>query len=134
MMSEVYAMANGDPVNLGYLMGSNYTRGFPGPVREFNRNFLALPALPSTVVKGACEDPEVVLREIDCAKLGVKAKYYALVHVGWTAKRDVTVKIPGATGAVTFAASGAARPLTRGVLSFAALEPFQLVALRADIP
>ena len=48
MMAEALAMANGDPTMIGYLVGSNYGRGFPGYVRDFNANFLALPALPST--------------------------------------------------------------------------------------
>ena len=130
ILSEINAMANGDPVNLGYLMGSNYTRGFPGPVREFNRNFLALPALPSTVVKGACSDPEVVLREIDCSTYGVKAKYYALIHVGWREKHDIMVKIPGVEGTVAFPAYNETRPVTDGSLSFKTLKPLQLIAIR----
>ncbi|MBR1920426.1 MAG: hypothetical protein IJ829_00315 [Kiritimatiellae bacterium] len=132
MLSEVTAMANGDPVNLGYLMGSNYTRGFPGPVREFNQNFLALPAISSTVVKGACSDPEVVLREIDCSKFGVKAKYYALVHTGLAEKSDVTVKIPGAKGTVEFVAYGKTRPVKNGAVAFKTLRPVQLLAIKVN--
>lgn len=130
MAAEVTAMANGDPVNLGYLMGSNYTRGFPSAVREFNRNFLALPAVRSKVVEGASSDPEVVLREIDCSAYGVKAKYYALVHTGMTAKKNVRVRIPGARGSVEFAAYGKSRRLERGTIVFKTLKPFQLLALR----
>ncbi len=131
MLSEITAVANGDPVNLGYLMGSNYTRGFPGPVREFNQNFLALPAVKSSVVKGACSDPEVVLREIDCSGFGVKAKYYALVHTGLTEKHDVTVRLPkGAKGSVEFLAYGRTRPLKNGALEFRKLKPLQLIAIR----
>ncbi|MBQ9432298.1 MAG: hypothetical protein IJU44_12190 [Kiritimatiellae bacterium] len=132
MLSEINAMANGDPVNLGYLMGSNYTRGFPEPVREFNRNFLSLPALPSIVVKGACSDPEVILREIDCSKYGVKAKYYALVHVGWKEKRDVAVKIPEANGEIVLPAYGNTLPVKNGVILFKKLKPLQLIAMRLE--
>jgi len=132
MLSEINAMANGDPVNLGYLMGSNYTRGFPEPVREFNRNFLSLPALPSIVVKGACSDPEVILKEIDCSKYGVKAKYYALVHVGWKEKRDVTVKIPEANGEIVLPAYGNTLPVKNGVILFKKLKPLQLIAMRLE--
>ena len=131
MIAEITAMANGDPVNLGYLMGSNYTRGFPGPVREFNQNFLALPALPSKVVRGACSDPEVVLREIDCSKLGVKATYYALVHTGRQEKSDIKVKIPDVRGEVEFVAYGKTKPLKDGVLEFKTLKPLQLIAIKA---
>ena len=131
MIAEINAMANGDPVNLGYLMGSNYTRGFPVPVREFNQNFLALPALPSKVVKGACSDSEVVLREIDCSKLGVTAKYYALVHIGLKEKCDVKVAIHGVKGEVEFVANGKTSPLKDGVLEFKTLKPLQLIAIKA---
>ncbi len=127
MLSEVHAMANGDPVNLGYLMGSTYTRGFPGPVREFNENFLALPALPSKVVKGACSDPEVVLREIDCTKQG-QGRYYALVHVGMEAKKGVKVKFPAGGASVTHIVSGRQLQLKNGVLELKSLRPWQLVA------
>lgn len=129
MMSEVHAMANGDPVNLGYLMGSCYTRGFPGPVREFNANFLALPALPSKVVKGACSDPDVVLREIDCSKYG-KGRYYALVHTGMTAKKNVKVKFPAGAKQVVHIVSGKTVPLANGTLEMKTLRPWQLIAFR----
>ena len=126
MLSEVFAMANGDPVNLGYLMGSQFSRGFPGPVREFNLNFLALPALPSKVVPGAASDNEVVVRVIDTGKFG---KYYALVHVGAQPKKGVRVKLPGAAAA-QFPVTGKALPVQNGVavLDF---QPWQLVAVRA---
>ena len=127
MLSEVNAMANGDPVNLGYQMGSNFSRGFPGPVREFNLNFLALPALPSKIVPNASSDKEVVVRAIDAGKFG---RYYALVHTGATPKKGVRVKLPGATAAVLPAAGNKPLPLKGGVavLDF---QPWQLVAVRA---
>ena len=130
MLSEIEAMANGDPVNLGYLMGSVYTRGFPDAVREFNVNFLALPALPSKIIPGACDDPEVVVREIDCTGLG-QGKYYAIVHKGWTAKRDVTIRLPGAEF-VTILESGETRSLRDGALPLPALQPWRLLAVKAD--
>ena len=131
MMVEVNAMANGDPVNLGYLIGSCMARGFPGPVREFNGNFLALPALPSKVVAGACEDPEVVLRVIDCTKYR-KGKYYALVHTGSTEKHDVSVKIPGKPAAVNFPFYGKDKATVDGALNFKTLKPWQLLAIKAN--
>ena len=130
MMIEVMAMANGDPVNLGYFIGSCFARGFPEPVREFNQNFMALPALPSRVVKNACDDPNVVLREIDCTKWGL-GRYYALVHTGASASSAVRVKIPGGAREVTMLASGRVRGLEKGELSFKSLRPWQLLALRA---
>ena len=129
MMAEVNAMASGDPVNLGYLMGSNFTRGFPGPVQEFNRNFLALPALPSKRVDGACDDAEVVLRRIDAGEAG---DYYALVHTGWTPKADVRVRFPEGVKRLVAPATGEAfAPGADGAVALSLL-PWQLLALRAE--
>ncbi len=128
MMSEVEAMANGDPVNLGYLMGSTYTTGFPGPVREFNRNFLALPALPSKPIPRACADPEVSLREIDCRAWG-KGRYYVLAHTGWQPKRNVAIRFPDGVSSLVACAFGSRAPAPGGVLTMPELRPWQLFAL-----
>ena len=127
MLSEVNAMANGDPVNLGYLMGSNFSRGFPEPVREFNLNFLALPALPSRKLDGACADPEVVLRRIDCTSYG-RGAYYEVVHVGFTGKRNVQVRFPAGVQQVTDI-NGHRHPVVKGVATFPVLKPWQLLTL-----
>ena len=127
MIAEIEAMANGDPVNFGYLMGSNYARGFPGPVREFNINFLALPALPSKVVPDACDDPDVVVREIDCTRLG-KGRYFAIVHRGWTEKRNVQVRLPGVRE-ITVLESGRRAPLSDGTMPISTLPPWRLIAV-----
>ena len=129
MIAEVNAMANGDPANIGYLMGSNYTRGFAEPVREFNLNFLALPALPSKKLDGACADPEVVVRRIDCTPYG-KGAYYEVVHVGYTGKRDVQVRFPSGIRQVTDI-NGRIYPVNKGVATLPVLKPWQLLTLWA---
>lgn len=126
MMVEVEAMAHGDPANIGYLIGSCFARGFPGPAREFNQNFLALPALPSKVVPGACRDPEVTVRRIDAGKFGT---YYSIVHTGKTPKKDVLVKLPGAKMSQAIVA-GKALPMKGDVVKIS-LQPWQLLAVRA---
>ena len=126
MIAEVNAMANGDPGIIGYLMGSNYTRGFPGPVQEFNLNFLALPALPSKVVPDAANAPDVVVRAIDGGSAG---KYYAIVHTGYRPKKGVKIRLPGAKQAL-LAASGKPLALEKGVATID-LKPWQLLAVRA---
>ena len=130
MMSEVAAMANGDPVNIGYLMGSQFSRGFPGPVREFNRNFLALPALPSARLDGATAEKDVVVRAIDCTAQGA-GHYFAVVHTGFTQKRDVTVKVSPGIWELTDV-DGRRLRVRDGVLAIPVLEPWQLLTLRAD--
>lgn len=127
MQSEVYAMANGNPFNIGYLIGSTFTRGFPGPVREFNRNFLALPALPSEVVANACADKEVVLRKIATEKDGT---YFALVHTGDTAK-TVDVRFPAGTANLKIILSGQEVPLKADGSVSIQMEPWQLVSFVA---
>ena len=127
-MVEVTAMANGDVANIGYLIGSCFASGFPEVARAFNGNFLALPALPSKVVKGACDDPEVVVREIDCSKYG-QGTYYAIVHVGKTDKRDVSVRLPRAGASVEFPYYGRTLKLEKGALKLKALPAWALLAV-----
>ena len=129
MMGEVTAMASGDPVNIGYLMGSNYTRGFPGPVVEFNRNFLALPALPSKKLEGACADPDVTLRRIDCGGLG-KGAYYAVVHTGRSPKSNVEIRVPEGVARLTDI-NGQPYPVRDGVATIPLLRPWQLMTFWA---
>ena len=127
MQTEVVAMANGNPYNIGYLIGSTFTRGFPVPVREFNQNFLALPALPSEVVADACEDNEVVLRKI--ATDG-KGTYFALIHTGDTEK-TVTVRFPAGTENLSLVVSGKKVKLESDGTATFKVQPWQLAALVA---
>ena len=107
MQAEAVAMANGDPTMIGYLVGDNFGRGFPEYVRDFNANFLALPALPSTVVARAASDPEVVVRRIDTEKHG---SWIAVINPSLQAKPAVTVTLPA--GQVSDAVSG--QPVAAG--------------------
>lgn len=109
-LAEARAVACGDPGRIGYLAAGSFTRGFPEAVRAFNAAYLALPALESRVVKGAAEDPEVVVRAIATERHGT---YLAVVNVGLTEKAGVAVTLPAA-GAATDAATDAATglPLT----------------------
>lgn len=91
MMTEALAMANGDPTEIGYLSGNSFGRGFPEYVRAFNTAFLSLPALPSRIVTGVSNDPEIVVREITTEGKGT---YYALVNTGMKAKMNVALKLP----------------------------------------
>ncbi len=92
MAAEARAMAYGDPRYIGYLTGNSFSRGFPEYVRNFNRAFLALPALPSGMVEGASSDPEVIVRMIQTPKDGV---YLAAVNTALTSKKSVRINLPG---------------------------------------
>jgi hypothetical protein len=91
MMGEIMAMAHGDPTMIGYLVGSNFARGFPHYVRQFNANFLALPALPSAVLPDATDDPEVVVRRIDTPAHG---SWIALINRSLHGKPQLTITLP----------------------------------------
>ena len=102
MVAEARAMANGDPFWIGYLTSNTFNRGFPKYARNFNTAFLSLPALASTIVKGASPDPEVVVREIKTKKHGT---YYAIVNTGLKGKKDLKITLP-AKGEITDAPTG----------------------------
>jgi hypothetical protein len=91
MMGEALAMANGDPTMIGYLSGCNFGRGFPKYVRNFNANFLALPALPSHIVPNAASDPAVVVRHISTDEHGM---WIAVVNPSLEAKKGVSIALP----------------------------------------
>ena len=129
MQAEAVAMANGDPAMIGYLVGNNFGRGFPLAVRDFNANFLALPALPSTRVEGACSDPAVAVRTIAAGRHGT---YVAVVNTAWSARKQVRVKLPGAGTVTALAAGVTVARVGEGVTLD--LGPYQLVSLRVAAP
>ncbi len=128
MMIEIEAMAKGDIANIGYLIGSTFSRGFPGPVREFNMNFLALPALPSKLLTGAASDSETFVREIATPGRG-QGKYYAIVHTGKVAKKNVKIRFPKGSAAVKFIVADKTSKLENGILTIKTLKPWQLIAI-----
>jgi hypothetical protein len=124
MMGEVLAMAHGDPTMIGYLTGSNLGRGFPQYVRDFNANFLALPALPSTVVPEAASDHEVVVRRIDTAEHG---SWIAVINTSLHEKRQVIIALPDSQ--VTDAVTGQAVETANGRIALD-MHPCQLRSFR----
>lgn len=123
MLPEALAVANGDPWYLGYTSGHIFNRGFPEYARRFNANFLALPALPSEVVK-ATDDNEVVVRKIST---GTQGTYIAVVNTGLKPKTGVTVRLPG-PGKVTEPVSGRDVASQGGVVTLS-LHPAELRTL-----
>jgi hypothetical protein len=107
-MAEARALANGNPVNIGYLESSSFSRGEPAYVRRYNRALLSLPALPATTRAGAASDAAVVVREIATAQ----GTYYAVINTALTSKTAVTVTL-GGTGAVRDLLAGTTLASTR---------------------
>lgn len=126
MMAEALAVANGDPTMIGYLVGANFGRGFPEYVRNFNANYLALPALPSHVLDGAADDSQVVVRSIATENFG---SWVFVVNTSLDGKQGVRIALP--KGRVTDAVSGEAATPTAGAISLD-LYPFQLRSFRVQ--
>jgi hypothetical protein len=129
MQAEAVALANGDPTMIGYLVGSSFARGFPLYVRDFNANFLALPALPSKRKEGASSDPAVVVRLIDAGRNGI---YVAVVNTDYRERKQVKVMVPG-SGGMTALASGSVIERTSDGITLD-LRPYQLLSLRIAAP
>jgi hypothetical protein len=125
MMTEALAVANGDPTMLGYLLGANFGRGFPQYVREFNANFLALPALPSERLSGASDDKEIVVRLIRTPQHGA---WLAVVNTGYESKRAAKIHLPE-KGAARDAVRDTPLPAKDGTLELS-LRPFELRTIR----
>ena len=112
MMEEVLAMAHADPVYLMAGMWLPVKRGFPSHARAFSAAFLALPAVPSQVLKGAAQpaDPDIVVRSYQ-TEYGT---YVAVINKAFDLKdRTVTLTLdagPGAVAQVTDLVSGRAVP------------------------
>ena len=102
MLSEVRAMAYGDPRYIGYLASNSFTRGFPEYARAFNAAYLALPALPSVMAPKASADAEVVVRTIATPKDGT---YLVVANTGFADKAAVKLTLPVA-GTVIDAVTG----------------------------
>ncbi len=92
MLDLAQAVAYGAPRNIGYLSGSSFSTGFPEIMRRFNQAFLAVPALPSTRLEGASDNPEVVVRQIVTPKNGT---YFYVVNTSMNKIPNVKLTLPG---------------------------------------
>ena len=124
MLSQAVAVAKGDPRFLGYLTGGSYGVGAPEYVRNFNANFLALPAVPSKVLDGVAGDENVTVRQISTDAHGT---WYAVVNTGMQPV-TTTVTLPG--GPVKAVVSGEA--LSDDGTVEVTLYPFELQAWHVE--
>jgi regulation of enolase protein 1 (concanavalin A-like superfamily) len=97
MLQQARVIAKSDPRNIGYLAASSFSTGYPEIMRKFNQAFLAVPALPSTIVTGtgAPSNAAVVMRQITTTGQGT----YAYVVNTSMSPLTVTWTLPG-TGTV----------------------------------
>ena len=90
-LPEARAVANGDPHYLGYLASNTFNRGFPGYVRAFNANYLALPALPSQRRDDLSHTSDVVVRTI---KTVDKGTWLAIINTGLSEIENAEISLP----------------------------------------
>ncbi len=121
MLSELYAMAYDDPTMLAYLFTANLVRNDSTYVREFNLNYLSLPALKGeATVGGGWPDTFTVRRWVTD-----KGTYWAVINCDvrpWSG----TVDFKTNKTEIWYTVSGQPLPLTGGKASLS-LEPFQMV-------
>ena len=123
MCAEVMAMAVNDPTILGYLFGSNLDRLDAPYVREFNLNFLSLPATASTVLLGGtCNDSVTIRRWTTSA-----GNYWAVINVtGRTVSGSWNLQT--SKSRVWRTLDWREERVSGGKVSFS-LEPYQMVCL-----
>ena len=93
VIAEARALANGNPINIGYLESSSMSRGFPAYVRRFNQALLSLPAIPLSSVGGVSDNGQVIVRK---TAVTVNGTYYAAVNPSLQPQSQVTLTFPTA--------------------------------------
>lgn len=128
MLSELYAMAYDDPTMLAYLFTANLVRNDSTYVREFNLNYLSLPALKGEVlVGGGWPDTFTVRRYVTD-----KGTYWAVINCDskpWSGTVDFRTE----ASQIWYTVSGQPLPLSGGKATLS-LEPFQMVCFTGVEP
>ena len=128
MLSELYAMAYDDPTMLAYLFTANLVRNDSTYVREFNLNYLSLPALKGEVlVGGGWPDTFTVRRWVTD-----KGTYWAVINCDvrpWSG----TVDFRTDADQIWYTVTGQPLPLSGGKAHLE-LEPFQMVCFTGVEP
>jgi len=128
MLSELYAMAYDDPTMLAYLFTANLVRNDSTYVREFNLNYLSLPAMKGEVlVGGGWPDTFTVRRWVTD-----KGIYWAVINCDskpWSGTVDFRTEAE----TIWYTVSGEALPLSGGKAHLE-LEPFQMVCFTGVEP
>jgi hypothetical protein len=122
MMSEAIAMITGNPTLIGYLSGTDYHRGFPEYVRNFNAAYLSLPALPSEPLTDACADKNIAVRQIHTENNGT---YVYAVNMSYQNKSDIEIKLPAGKEYYN-ASTGQKLIINNGTVSLT-MYPYQMV-------
>ena len=139
VLSELWAMAVSDPTMLARLYGTNIGQLDSGYFREFNLNYLSLPAQPGEAIRGGSWDtPDGIhVRRwtvpADPATGTPACAYYAVVNTGlhpWSGP----VAFEGASAHVYRTVDFAEVDLDAAATATLSLEPLQMVAFRTLAP
>ncbi|GAA5157690.1 hypothetical protein GCM10025770_01270 [Viridibacterium curvum] len=96
VLAEARALANGNPINIGYLESSSMSRGFPAWVRRFNQALLSLPASTAVTAAGMSSDANVVVRRFSTAG----GTYYAVINPTLNSRSAVVIDFGAGTTSV----------------------------------
>ncbi|MBR0057205.1 MAG: hypothetical protein IJP66_07730, partial [Kiritimatiellae bacterium] len=135
VLSELWAMAVADPTILARLYGTNLGQLDSGYFREFNLNYLSLPAQPGTAILGGRWGDAIHVRRWDVpATNGAPAcAYFAVINTGLHAATN-NIAFTGASGHVYRTVDFAEIYLDENASAKIALEPLQMVAFRTIPP
>lgn len=121
MVAELYAMAYNDPTMLAYLFTANLVRNDSTYVREFNLNYLSLPALKGEALVGGSWPATLTVRRWATNK----GTYWAVINCDvheWSG----TVDFQTDKTEIWYTVSGQRLALSGGKATLH-LEPFQMV-------
>ena len=128
MLSELYAMAYDDPTMLAYLFTANLVRNDSTYVREFNLNYLSLPAMKGEVLVGGGWPATFTVRRY----VTDKGTYWAVINCDvreWSGTVDFRTE----AGQIWYTVSGQPLPLSGGKATLS-LEPFQMLCFTGVEP
>ena len=128
VLSELYAMAYDDPTMLAYLFTANLVRNDSTYVREFNLNYLSLPAMKGEVLVGGEWPATFTVRRW----VTDKGIYWAVINCDskpWSGTVDFRTEAE----TIWYTVSGEALPLSGGKAHLE-LEPFQMVCFTGVEP
>ena len=124
MVAELYAMDYNDPTMLAYLFTANLVRNDSTYVREFNLNYLSLPALKGEAIRGGCWSETFTVRRY----VTNKGTYWAVINCDvreWSG----TVDFKTDKTEIWYTVSGQRVALSGGKAALR-LEPFQMVCFK----
>ena len=128
MISELWAMAMNDPTMIGYLFGSNLDRLDAPYVREFNLNFLSLPATKSTVLSGGYWGSDRTVRRWTTAA----GNYWAVINLS-TEPYEGDFNLQTSKGRVYRTVDWSAETVSSGSVHLS-MEPLQMIAFTDIAP